>query len=341
MSEEVRDPSRAVPLLVLIGKAVRVLHDLDRQATTWDATPDQGSASQLVRAELASTLGAGEHVSALIPALGARYRVLAAEVVQRLEDLPTEDPRLGHGDLKCDNILAVEDRIFLLDLDRTGLADPAIDLGKFFADLRWWGHHHSVDVVGLITAFLEGYGPCEPARLSRAHLVEVLFHLKHAARRIPVHAMDWDVHVKRHVGEVAALLRRRRHDRLAGTPGCLDGSLAGAARSRPGPSSGGRGGGGARVEPARCAVDARPGVPTRVPGQGRGDPDLHVHCRRPGFEHLVPTRLPRRSRHARPLGRFRLGGGVGEVGLGGRGADPALSRAAGPVSTGSAVRSPV
>lgn len=208
MSEEVRDPSRAIPLLGLIGKAVRVLHDMDRHDTTWDPTPEQLSAPHRAQAELTSTLGAGQHLSALIPALGARYRMLATEVVQRLEDLPAEDPRLGHGDLKCDNILAAGDRIFLLDLDRTGLLDPAIDLGKLFADLRWWGHHHSVDVVRLITGFLDGYGPCDPARLSRAHLVDVLFHLKHAARRIPVHAIDWDVQVQRHVGEVAAILRR-------------------------------------------------------------------------------------------------------------------------------------
>ena len=110
-----------------------------------------------------------------MPALGARYRLLAMEVVERLEDLPTEEPRLGHGDLKCDNILAAEDRIWLLDLDRTGLADPAMDLGKLLADLRWWGHHHSVDVAGLVRGFLEGYGPCDPARLSRARLIAVLY----------------------------------------------------------------------------------------------------------------------------------------------------------------------
>ena len=207
VSQEVSDPRRAAPLLFLIGRAVRVLHDLDHRATTGDSTAEAWSAPHLARAELTSTLGAGQHLTALMPTAGERYRRLATELVERLEEVPAEDPRLGHGDLKCDNILAAGDRIFLLDLDRTGLADPAMDLGKLLADLRWWGHHHGVDVAALAGAFLDGYGLCDPARLSRARLIAVLFHLKFAARRIPVHAPDWAAEVTRQVGEAAALLR--------------------------------------------------------------------------------------------------------------------------------------
>ena len=207
MSQEVRDPVRAAPLFSVIGKAVRVLHDLDYQSSGSGTTSDPLSTPHLPRAELASTLSAGQHLTALLPSVGARYQLLAAEVLERLEDVPTEDPRLGHGDLKCDNILAAGDRIFLLDLDRTGPADPAMDLGKFLADLRWWGHHHSVDVARPVREFLNGYGQCDPARLTRAHLISVLFHLKLGARRIPVHAADWDEQVTRQVGEAAASLR--------------------------------------------------------------------------------------------------------------------------------------
>ena len=207
MSQEIRDPARAAAWISLIGQAVRVLHDLDAPITTSVATADQSSAPYLPGTELASSLGAGQHLSALLPELGVRYRRIAMEVLRRLEDLPTEDPRLGHGDLKCDNILAAGDRIWLLDLDRTGLAEPAMDLGKFLADLAWWGHHHSVDVAGPTDAFLEGYGPCDPARISRARVIAVLFRLKLAARRTPVHALDWEGEVTRQVGEAAASLR--------------------------------------------------------------------------------------------------------------------------------------
>ena len=202
MSQEVRSPAQAAPLFSLIGKAVRVLHDLDCEMTT-----HQSSAPHLARTELASMLGAGQHLMALTPALGARYHGLAMEVLERLEDLPADEPRLAHGDLKCDNILTAGDLIYLLDLDRTGLADPAMDLGKLLADLRWWADHYSVEVTGPIRQFLEGYGPCDPARFSRARLIAVLYQLKLAARRIPVHAPDWATRVTRQVGEAAANLR--------------------------------------------------------------------------------------------------------------------------------------
>ena len=207
ISEQVRDPAQAAWLFSLIGKAVRVIHDLDYQTTTYDMTASQLSMPHLARTELASTLGAGEHLTALMPALGARYRLLAMEVLERLEDLPEEELRLAHGDLKCDNILTSEDRIWLLDLDRTGLAEPAMDLGKLLADLRWWGQHYSVDVAGLVRKFLEGYGTCDPARISRARLIAVLYQLKLAARRTPVHAPDWGTQVTRQVDEAAASLR--------------------------------------------------------------------------------------------------------------------------------------
>ena len=53
-----------------------------------------------------------------------------------------------------------------------------MDLGKFLADLRWWGHRHSVDLARLVQEFLDRYGPCDPARITRARLISVLSHLK-------------------------------------------------------------------------------------------------------------------------------------------------------------------
>ena len=207
MSEEIRDPSRASRLLASIGEAVRVLHDIGEQTADNALTADQRSAPHSARSELPSVLGAGQYLSVLLPEVAVRYRVLAMEVLERLEDLPSEDPRLGHGDLKCDNILVAENRVHLLDLDRTGLAEPAMDLGKFLADLAWWGHRHGVDVAGPVRDFLEAYGPCDPARLSRARLIAVLYRLKLAARRTPVHDPNWYSQVERQVDEAAVDLR--------------------------------------------------------------------------------------------------------------------------------------
>ena len=86
MSQEIRNPARASPLLAAIGEAVRVLHDLDDQTTVNALTAEQRSAPHSARTELASVLGAGQYLSALLPDLSDRYRLLAMEVVERLED---------------------------------------------------------------------------------------------------------------------------------------------------------------------------------------------------------------------------------------------------------------
>jgi aminoglycoside phosphotransferase (APT) family kinase protein len=212
LSQAVREPARGAAAIFLLGQAVRVLHDLDPhnfdyQSTSADLPVEQWSVPLLARTELESTLGAGQCLTALMPAVGARFRRLAMEVVDRLEELPAEDLRIGYGDLKCDNIIAADDRIWLLDLDRTGLADPAMDLGKLLADLRWWASYYSIDLTGVVRHFFEGYGPCDPDRLARARLIAVLYQLKLAARRIPVHEPEWAQKVTRHVDDAAASLR--------------------------------------------------------------------------------------------------------------------------------------
>jgi hypothetical protein len=207
MSQELRDPRRAAPLLTLIGRAVRALHDLEPQVVTSAMADDQWSEPHDARSELTSTLGAGQLLTSLLPAVWERYSTLAREAVEQFEDLPAEEVRLGHGDLKCDNIIAAGDRICLLDLDRSGLADPAMDLGKVLADLCWWARQHSVDETVLVAGLLEGYGPCDPARLARARLIAVLYQLKLGARRTPVHAVDWAGQITRQVDQAAASLR--------------------------------------------------------------------------------------------------------------------------------------
>ena len=126
LSHAVRRAGRGAAPIFLLGQAVRVLHDLDPrdlnlQGTSADLPVEPWSVPLLARTELESTLGAGQCLTALMPAVGARFRRLAMEVVDRLEELPAEDLRIGYGDLKCDNIIAADDRIWLLDLDRTGL----------------------------------------------------------------------------------------------------------------------------------------------------------------------------------------------------------------------------
>jgi hypothetical protein len=83
-------------------------------------------------------------------------------------------------------------------VDRTGAAEPSLDLGKLLADMAWWCSD-TVKAQALGAAFRAGYGRCDPARWARAELWAVLFDLKIAARRCAVHDPDWATQVHRRV----------------------------------------------------------------------------------------------------------------------------------------------
>ena len=77
-------------------------------------------------------------MTTLAPRAGARLDALLVDAVTRLGDLPDEAGHLVHGDYKGDNLLVDGDRLVLLDFDRVSAGDPALDVGKLVADLRWW-----------------------------------------------------------------------------------------------------------------------------------------------------------------------------------------------------------
>ena len=181
-------------LLRHLGAAVRVLHDTPTDVLPHDARNRDAAA------EIAATVRAGEHVVALLPDLEPALRSAVADVAAGLAELPVESSRVCHGDLKSDNVLAHEGTVRLLDLDRVGLADPALDLAKLVADLHWWDADHA---DGLVAAFRDGYGACEPARWDRAALLTRLFQLKLTARRCAVHDPSWESDVRARVGAAA------------------------------------------------------------------------------------------------------------------------------------------
>jgi aminoglycoside phosphotransferase (APT) family kinase protein len=184
----------------LVGQAARVLHDTDRTDLTAGIDARDGTA------EVASTLRAGEHIMALLPDVGSAYRALVEDVAAGLDALPHEAARFTHGDLKADNVLVSGERVRLLDLDRSGPADPALDLGKFVADLHWW--FAAEQARELVAAFRAGYGDGEPARWERAHLISRLFGLKLTARRCAVHDPSWESDVRARVTAAAPLMAR-------------------------------------------------------------------------------------------------------------------------------------
>lgn len=185
----------AVDLVSTLGEALRVLHDVVR-GTSAQGLPLPPVRRHDAHAEASSTLRAATHIMALLPEVGTAYRALVSAVVDALDGLPAETGMFCHGDVKCENVLVDHDRLRVLDLDRCCSADPALDLGKLLADLRWWSPSQAqVDV--LQAAVRDAYGDDDPTRWARAELLAVLFTLKFAARRIPVHEFGWQQRIER------------------------------------------------------------------------------------------------------------------------------------------------
>ena len=188
-------------LTFLVGRALRVLHE-----TPLDDVPAHDAPPRDAAMEIASTIRAGEHISALLPEVGAQFLAIAHEVADDLACVAAEAPTFTHGDVKSDNVLAFGNDVRLLDLDRCGPADPALDLAKFVADLRWWCGPDRRCAGGLIDSFLDGYGDADPARWERTVHLTRLFQLKLAARRCSVHDPAWETRVRGRVSAAAPVL---------------------------------------------------------------------------------------------------------------------------------------
>jgi Ser/Thr protein kinase RdoA (MazF antagonist) len=180
------------------GSALRLLHDAPSDAGL-PACPDAVE-------QAGETLRTARLIDALLPAVGAQLQMAVGCALELLSALPGEPPTLVHGDFKCDNLLVGGTGVHLLDFDRCGRGDPAADIGKFLADLRWWTDGDGPAAARLQDAFLAGYGVAEPARLARARVHDGLLQLRMAARRVPIQDPDWERRVSRAVGLAAATL---------------------------------------------------------------------------------------------------------------------------------------
>jgi hypothetical protein len=181
--------TRAPALAGTAGAALRALHD--------DPVSEGASAGQSDPvAEAGATVRSCEHVVALAPEAAGGLLGLVAHTAERLGSVPPESGHRLHGDYKCDNMLVEGQRLRLLDFDRVTIGDPALDLGKLCADLRWWARVDGVDPEAVVSALLAGYGPCPATRLLRAGHYDVLFQLRAAGRRVQLHEPAWPERVE-------------------------------------------------------------------------------------------------------------------------------------------------
>jgi hypothetical protein len=154
-----------------------------------------------------------EHIQVLLPEVGARISKIL-ECAQDLHSrLPHESPVFAHGDFKADHLWITPTGLTLIDFDTCALADPALDIGKFLADLQWW--YAGYDQPGVEAAqeqFLKGYGSgADPARLMRSRIYETLVLVKMTAHRVRLFDAAWSRRTEQLIDRADAILRVPAH----------------------------------------------------------------------------------------------------------------------------------
>ena len=190
----------AGPYVQEAGTALRTFHD---------APPDllELVDGRTVEDELHATERASTAIRELLPEAGSAARTVIDGTRELIARVAVEAPVFIHGDYKGDHVLAGRRRVTIIDFDRCAAGDPALDLGKFLADLRWWLGGQGTDAVEAAQRrFLSGYGPAPSSRVARARALEPLAFLKIAARRVPQHGPDWEGRTATLVGTAAGLI---------------------------------------------------------------------------------------------------------------------------------------
>ncbi|PYV17923.1 MAG: hypothetical protein DMG21_06810 [Acidobacteria bacterium] len=124
------------------------------------------------------------------------------------EGLPQEPPTFTQGDLKTEHFWIVPRGLTLIDFDTAHLADPALGIGKFLADLQFWFDTYGLSGIEQAEErFLAGYAQGVPSdRLVRARLFEALELVKISVRRVYLFECDWAARIQRLVSRAKTLL---------------------------------------------------------------------------------------------------------------------------------------
>ena len=81
---------------------------------------------------------ASEHIQVLLPETYEKILEIVDRAEEHYSSLPQEKPTFTHADFKSDHLLTTPQGLTLIDFDTCTLTDPALDIGKFLADLEWW-----------------------------------------------------------------------------------------------------------------------------------------------------------------------------------------------------------
>ena len=192
--------------LEIIGRALRSLHDSP------EALQAELKQNNFID-EVKVVKRASEHIKVLLPETYDKILDTLDRAQKRYSSLPQERPTFTHSDFKSDHILTTSQGLTLIDFDTCKLTDPALDIGKFLADLEWWFTLKGITGIEDAQAeLLRGYvgaGKSESMvreRLARARLFQVLILIKIVVRRVPLYQKDWMTTTTRIIGQAAQIL---------------------------------------------------------------------------------------------------------------------------------------
>ena len=189
----------AVPHVLRVGRALRTLH-------TGSPADDWGSPGRS-EPQTSAAHRASEHIASLLPDVGMKIVEMLERAESAFDEIDAPAPTLVHGDLKADHVFIDRNRMSFVDLGPLGTGDPAMDVGKFLADLRWWLSPHSLPGREARAAFLQGYGGrSDHPRMLRARVWESVLLLSIAAHRVPIWDAAWERRTRCLFGEAERTL---------------------------------------------------------------------------------------------------------------------------------------
>ena len=196
--------------LQIIGRALATMHN---GPETLQADLRQNTLTNEVKV----VKRASEHIQVLLPDTYNKIIEIVDKIQDRYMALPQEKPTFTHSDFKSDHLLTTPQGLTLIDFDTCTLTDPALDLGKFLADLEWWFTLRGLSgVEDAQTELLNGYlGEGEPEqkiyeRLARAKLFHALILVKIVVRRVPLYKKQWGDQTQSMIKRAAGVLQRTK-----------------------------------------------------------------------------------------------------------------------------------
>jgi len=196
--------------LQIIGRGLAILHSGPK-------TLQSDLKQNTFTSEAKVVKRASEHIQVLLPETHDKILEILDTIEEHYSNLPQENPTFTHSDYKSDHLLTTPQGLTLIDFDTCTLTDPALDLGKFLADLEWWFTLKGIAGVEQAQAeLLKGYlGEARhdqiiKERLVRARLFHALILTKIVIRRVPLYKKEWAAITAQMIERAAHVLDKQK-----------------------------------------------------------------------------------------------------------------------------------